>query len=35
MSESVSWQPTAPMSNLLKRAAMLADVRRFFADRGV
>ncbi|MGL5236620.1 MAG: amino acid--tRNA ligase-related protein, partial [Plesiomonas shigelloides] len=35
MSESVNWQPSAPMSNLLKRASMLADVRRFFADRGV
>ncbi|GAA3907647.1 MULTISPECIES: elongation factor P--(R)-beta-lysine ligase [Gibbsiella] len=35
MSETASWQPSAPIANLLKRAAILAEVRRFFADRGV
>lgn len=35
MSESASWQPSAPIANLLKRAAILAAIRRFFADRGV
>ncbi|MEY4475987.1 MAG: hypothetical protein RL248_1754 [Pseudomonadota bacterium] len=35
MSETASWQPSAPMANLLKRAAIMAEIRRFFADRGV
>ncbi|KFK92540.1 MULTISPECIES: elongation factor P--(R)-beta-lysine ligase [unclassified Serratia (in: enterobacteria)] len=35
MSETASWQPSAPIANLLKRAALLAEIRRFFADRGV
>jgi len=35
MSETASWQPTAPIANLLKRAAILAEIRKFFADRGV
>ncbi|MEB6337194.1 elongation factor P--(R)-beta-lysine ligase [Serratia rhizosphaerae] len=35
MSEAASWQPSAPIANLLKRAAILAEIRRFFADRGV
>lgn len=35
MSETASWQPSAPVGNLLKRAAILAEIRRFFADRGV
>ncbi len=35
MSETPSWQPSAPVANLLKRAAILAEIRRFFADRGV
>lgn len=35
MSETASWQPSAPISNLLKRAKILAEIRRFFADRGV
>ncbi|HGM7059520.1 TPA: elongation factor P--(R)-beta-lysine ligase [Serratia marcescens] len=35
MSETASWQPSAPIANLLKRAAILAEIRRFFADRGV
>ncbi|KAB8309893.1 MULTISPECIES: elongation factor P--(R)-beta-lysine ligase [Rahnella] len=35
MSETASWQPSAPVANLLKRAAILAEIRRFFSDRGV
>lgn len=35
MSETESWQPSAPVANLLKRAAILQEIRRFFADRGV
>ncbi|MFD1804646.1 elongation factor P--(R)-beta-lysine ligase [Mixta tenebrionis] len=35
MSETASWQPSAPISNLLKRGKILAEIRRFFADRGV
>jgi len=35
MSDTASWQPSAPVTNLLKRAAIMAEIRRFFADRGV
>ncbi|AEW44263.1 lysyl-tRNA synthetase, class II [Serratia symbiotica str. 'Cinara cedri'] len=35
MRETASWQPSAPISNLLKRALILAETRRFFADRNV
>lgn len=35
MSDTASWQPSAPIANLLKRAAIMAEIRRFFADRGV
>ena len=35
MNETTNWQPSAPIANLLKRAAIVADIRRFFADRGV
>ncbi|AKH64082.1 MULTISPECIES: elongation factor P--(R)-beta-lysine ligase [Photorhabdus] len=35
MSETANWQPSAPIANLLKRAAILAEIRRFFAERGV
>lgn len=35
MSETASWQPSASIANLLKRAAIIAEIRRFFADRGV
>lgn len=35
MSDTASWQPGAPVENLLKRAAIMAEIRRFFADRGV
>ena len=34
MSETASWQPSASIPNLLKRAAIMAEIRRFFADRG-
>lgn len=29
------WQPDASISNLLKRAAILADIRSFFAERNI
>lgn len=35
MSETATWQPSASIPNLLKRAAIIAAIRRFFADRGV
>lgn len=35
MSETASWQPSPPIANLLKRANIIASIRRFFADRGV
>ncbi|VFS92485.1 poxB regulator PoxA [Kluyvera cryocrescens] len=35
MSETATWQPSASIPNLLKRAALMAEIRRFFADRGV
>ncbi|WP_261642383.1 elongation factor P--(R)-beta-lysine ligase [Erwinia mallotivora] len=35
MSDTASWLPSAPIANLLKRAAIIAEIRRFFADRGV
>jgi lysyl-tRNA synthetase class 2 len=35
MSETASWQPSASIANLLKRAAIVAEIRRFFSDRGV
>lgn len=35
MSDTASWLPGASISNLLKRAAIMAEIRRFFADRGV
>ncbi|MFU9136997.1 elongation factor P--(R)-beta-lysine ligase [Erwinia tasmaniensis] len=35
MSDTASWLPSAPIANLLKRAAIMAEIRRFFADRGV
>ena len=35
MSETATWQPSASIPNLLKRAAIIAEIRRFFADRGV
>jgi len=35
MSETAAWRPSASIPNLLKRAAIMAEIRRFFADRGV
>ncbi|MDF7679970.1 elongation factor P--(R)-beta-lysine ligase [Enterobacteriaceae bacterium ESL0689] len=35
MSETATWQPSASIASLLKRAAIMADIRRFFNDRGV
>lgn len=35
MNVTDAWLPTAPVENLLKRAALLAEIRRFFADRGI
>lgn len=35
MSETASWQPSASIPNLLKRAAIMAEIRRFFADREI
>ena len=35
MSESVNWQPSAPMRHPLTHDSSLADIRRVFADRGV
>jgi lysyl-tRNA synthetase class 2 len=35
MSETAPWQPSASIPNLLKRGAILAEIRRFFADRCV
>jgi lysyl-tRNA synthetase class 2 len=35
MSETATWQPGAPIPNLLKRAKLVSEIRRFFTDRGV
>lgn len=35
MSETAAWRPSASIPNLLKRAAIMAEIRRFFTDRGV
>ncbi|HEY0211131.1 elongation factor P--(R)-beta-lysine ligase [Acerihabitans sp.] len=35
MSEMASWQPSAPIANLLKRAVVMTQLRRFFTDRGL
>ncbi|MGP1956357.1 MAG: elongation factor P--(R)-beta-lysine ligase [Arsenophonus sp. NC-PE1-MAG3] len=35
MSEIVNWQPRASINNLLKRAKIIAEIRRFFIDRGI
>lgn len=35
MNEMASWLPSAPIANLLERAAIMSKIRRFFADRGV
>ncbi|CDG22689.1 conserved protein of unknown function [Xenorhabdus poinarii G6] len=35
MNEVANWQPSAPIANLLKRAEILTEIRRFFSERGV
>ena len=35
MFEQEQWQPTASVKNLLTRAKLLAEIRRFFPDRGL
>ena len=35
MSDTATWQPGASIPNFLTRAAIMAEIRRFFADRGV
>ncbi|MGK2888306.1 MAG: elongation factor P--(R)-beta-lysine ligase [Candidatus Malihini olakiniferum] len=35
MCEGAFWQPTATIKNLLKRAAIVSEIRCFFSDRGV
>lgn len=33
--ENIDWQPTASINNLIKRAAILREIRQFFTERGV
>ncbi|MEC5317589.1 elongation factor P--(R)-beta-lysine ligase [Brenneria populi subsp. brevivirga] len=35
MSETTSWQPSASVATLLKRASIVSAIRRFFTDRGI
>ncbi|MBN6065543.1 elongation factor P--(R)-beta-lysine ligase [Aggregatibacter actinomycetemcomitans] len=35
MLEQEQWQPTASIKNLLTRAKLIAEIRRFFTDRGL
>lgn len=35
MVEQAQWCPTAPIKNLLARAKMMAEIRRFFTERGL
>ncbi|HBO38803.1 MAG TPA: elongation factor P--(R)-beta-lysine ligase [Pasteurellaceae bacterium] len=35
MLEQEQWQPSAPIKNLLARAKIIAEIRRFFTDRGL
>ena len=35
MFEQEAWQPTASIKNLLDRAKLIAEIRRFFTDRGL
>ncbi|WP_225639380.1 elongation factor P--(R)-beta-lysine ligase [Candidatus Profftia sp. (ex Adelges kitamiensis)] len=35
MNEILNWQPSASISNLLKRAAIVSNIRKFFSDRGI
>lgn len=33
--DKAEWKPTATIQNLLRRAKIIADIRQFFADRGL
>ncbi|MCR3755992.1 MAG: EF-P-lysine lysyltransferase [Sodalis sp. Psp] len=35
MNDSANWLPSAPIANLLRRAAIVSQIRRFFNDRGL
>ncbi|CAK9886186.1 MAG: Elongation factor P--(R)-beta-lysine ligase [Candidatus Erwinia impunctatus] len=35
MNDTILWQPSATIDNLLKRGAIINEIRRFFADRGL
>ena len=35
MSETATWQPSASIPNLLKRAAVMAEIRRFSGSESV
>lgn len=35
MSETANWQPSASVANLLQRASIMRNIRRFFSDRGL
>ena len=35
MFEQELWQPTASIKNLLARAKIIAEIRRFFTERGL
>ena len=35
MSEQTQWQPSASIKNLLTRAKLIEEIRRFFTDRGL
>ncbi|QBH95201.1 elongation factor P--(R)-beta-lysine ligase [Limnobaculum zhutongyuii] len=35
MSDLASWQPSASIAKLLKRAKIVSEIRRFFSERGV
>lgn len=35
MFEQENWQPSASIENLLARAKIIAEIRRFFTDRGL
>lgn len=35
MNEIANWQPSAPIANLLQRAKIIAEIRRFFSERCV
>lgn len=35
MSDVASWQPSASIAKLLKRAKIISEIRRFFTERGV